>query len=105
MPRPVVGARDTAGTRKTQAALKGTRGWSLTWSSVKLRWVDRRSRELLSGLLRGDRGGQETLSPQAVSRGGGVSQRLWDPEAFGPLFCLLPSSFPLRARCQGLPVK
>ena len=36
MPRPVAGARDTAGTRKAQAALKGTRRWSLTWSSVKL---------------------------------------------------------------------
>lgn len=85
MPRPVVGARDTAGTRQTQAALKGTRSWSLTWSSVKPGGLTD-DPENYSGLLRGDRGGQETLSPlahRAFEPGEGLkdcrTRRLLDP--------------------------
>lgn len=50
----------------------------------KTGWGERRSRELLSGLLRGYRGGRETLSPQAVSQRGGHLSQGRVPKTVGP---------------------
>lgn len=107
MPRPVVGAGETA-EEENQAALKGTGVWSLTWVTCKTEWADRTTiKGIMSWAAEELRGGRQNFVLAGCEPVGRVfeGQRLWDLEASVPCSCLLPSSFPLRARNQDLPMK